>query len=296
MTTKQIDYVLELAKTLNFSRAAENLFISQPSLTYQIKLLEEEVGFKIFERSGKGAALTPAGNFFCSNLRNIRDELKDTIEQSQNIGSKYVDILNVCIPMRSCIYYLPQIMKEFEKNMPDIALNISFIYDNSRVDGFLKQDHDILFARDSELMRFSNIKINPLYKSKFYIIANKNDPLAKLEIITESDLEGRTFMIGGGSPSEMIAVQNRIINNVSVNTINSLNHDMSLTYVAAGRGIVLAPGFANDHNGEFAWIPFDCPEHINCILGSHKTDKRHCTKHFIELAQAAYTPPADISL
>ncbi len=112
--------------------------------------------------------------------------------------------------------------------------------------------------------------------------------MAKLETITERDLEGRTFMIGGGSPPEMIAVQNSIINNVSVNTINSLNHDMSLTYVAAEKGIVLAPGFADDNNGEFAWIPFDCPEYIKCVLGSHKSDKRRCTKHFIELAQAAY--------
>ena len=55
MNTKQIDYCIELAHTLNFSRAAENLFVSQPSFSYQIRLLEEEVGFDIFERSGKGA-------------------------------------------------------------------------------------------------------------------------------------------------------------------------------------------------------------------------------------------------
>ena len=61
MTTKQIDYCIELAHTLNFSRAAENMFVSQPTFSYQIKLMEEEVGFNIFERSGKGAALTPAG-------------------------------------------------------------------------------------------------------------------------------------------------------------------------------------------------------------------------------------------
>ena len=61
MTTKQIDCCIELAHTLNFSRAAENMFVSQPTLTYQIRLLEEEVGFPIFERSGKGVALTPAG-------------------------------------------------------------------------------------------------------------------------------------------------------------------------------------------------------------------------------------------
>ena len=52
MTTKQIDYCIELAHTLNFSRAADNLFVSQPTFSYQIKLLEEEVSFTIFERSG----------------------------------------------------------------------------------------------------------------------------------------------------------------------------------------------------------------------------------------------------
>ena len=64
MTTKQIDYCIELAHTLNFSRAAENAFVSQPTFSYQIRLLEEEVGFKIFDRNGKGAVLTPAGTQF----------------------------------------------------------------------------------------------------------------------------------------------------------------------------------------------------------------------------------------
>ena len=69
MTTKQLAYAAELAKTLNFNRAAENLFISQPTLTYQIKALEDEIGFPLFDRSGKGAALTPAGEQFCINTQ-----------------------------------------------------------------------------------------------------------------------------------------------------------------------------------------------------------------------------------
>ena len=76
MDTKQIDYILELAQTKNFNRAAENLFISQPALSYQIKLIEEELRFSLFERSARGAVLTPAGEQFCVTLRNIRDELK----------------------------------------------------------------------------------------------------------------------------------------------------------------------------------------------------------------------------
>ena len=68
MNTKQIDYCIELAHTLNFSRAADNMFVSQPTFSYQIRLLEEEIGFSIFDRSGRGASLTPAGRQFVSYL------------------------------------------------------------------------------------------------------------------------------------------------------------------------------------------------------------------------------------
>ena len=74
MTTKQIDYCIEVAHTLNFSRAADNLFVSQPTFSYQIRLLEEEIGFTIFERNGKGAALTPAGRAGAELQREIQGQ------------------------------------------------------------------------------------------------------------------------------------------------------------------------------------------------------------------------------
>ena len=64
MNTKQIDYALELAQVKNFNRAAENLFIFQPSLSYQIQALESEIGLALFLRSGRGAEVTPAGEQF----------------------------------------------------------------------------------------------------------------------------------------------------------------------------------------------------------------------------------------
>ena len=82
MNTKQIDYALELAQVKNFNRAAENLFIFQPSLSYQIQALENEIGLALFLRSGRGAEVTPAGEQFFQTLRNIREELKAAIEQS----------------------------------------------------------------------------------------------------------------------------------------------------------------------------------------------------------------------
>ena len=115
MNTRQIDYILELAKTLNFNRAAENLFITQPTLTYQIKAVEEEIGFQIFLRNaGTGAALTPAGRQFCKALRNIREDLKFAVEQGQNVSARYDENLTIGIPFRSAVRFLPEIISKFE--------------------------------------------------------------------------------------------------------------------------------------------------------------------------------------
>lgn len=288
MTTKQINCAIELSHALNFSRAAENLFISQPSLTYQIQMLENEIGFRMFERTGKGAELTPAGARFCSELQRIRTELKAAVEQGQNMSSRYREALNVCLPMRSCLCFLPQIIQRFESERPHVALNIKFLYDDSRVDLFLRGEQDILFARETELKRFSHIRTAPLFKSRFYIVVCKDDPLAGQETVHLKDLSGRTFMVGGGSPPEMVTVQNRIVGSGLVQTLNSPDHETAMANVAARKGIVLSPGFTNDHNGEFAWIPFACREHIKCVLGWHRDDVRESTKFFVELAQAAY--------
>ena len=83
MNTKQIEYILELSKTKNFNRAAENMFISQPTMTYQINIAEEEIGFRIFDRSGRGATLTPAGEQFITTLRNIDAQLKKPLNKDK---------------------------------------------------------------------------------------------------------------------------------------------------------------------------------------------------------------------
>ena len=122
MTTKQIDYCIELARTLNFSRAAENAYVSQPTFSYQVKLLEDEVGFKIFERNGKGAALTPAGQQFVTYLSGMREDMKRAIEQGQNFSARYTDNITVSMMVRQAIYFLPEAIRNLEKEQPGVQV------------------------------------------------------------------------------------------------------------------------------------------------------------------------------
>ena len=288
MTTKQIDYCIELAHTLNFSRAADNMFVSQPTFSYQIRLLEDEVGFAIFERSGKGASLTPAGAQFVSFLTGMRQDLKRAVEQGQNFSEKYRDSISICMMVRQAVFFLPEAMRVFSESEPNVQITPLFRYENS-MESFLQNEADIVFALKEQTKQVAGIQVHDLFESRIYLIANRDDPLAGKNLICEEDLYGRTLMVGGGSPQALKTVQHRLISSGKINYFNSADHDTTLTNVAAGRGVCLAPGFLNDHSGQFAWIPFDCKEGFSCVLCTHKEDQRDSLKTFLDILKKLYS-------
>lgn len=231
MNTKQIDYALELAQVKNFNRAAENLFISQPSLSYQIQALESEIGLALFLRSGRGAEVTPAGEQFFQTLRNIREELKAAIEQGQNFSARYRSAVTIALPMRSCLYYLPEAMKAFEKTHPDVTVMPHF-FPFSDFSSFLKGEEDLIFAMAGDAKGIPDVHSYPLFDSRIYLITKKDDPLAGKDIVRPEDLRGRTLMVGGGSPPPLRRVQKRMIEEVGVDFFMSHDHETTLTNVA----------------------------------------------------------------
>lgn len=287
MNTKQIDYCIELAKTLNFSRGAENMFVSQPTFSYQIKLLEEEIGFTIFERNGKGVSLTPAGQQFVSYLSGMREDMKRAIEQGQNFSAKYVDNITISLMVRQALFFLPEAIKLFEQEEHKTQITPTFQYDNG-MDSFMRGEADILFTLKDYTKQLAGSVIHELFESHIYLITDRNDPLAGKNLIKDEDIYGRTLMVGGGSPPLLRSVQQRLISSGKINYFNSPDHDTTLTNIASGRGICLAPGFLNDHSGQFAWIPYDSDWTFSCVLLTHRDDKRKELSSFIGILQKLY--------
>jgi DNA-binding transcriptional LysR family regulator len=161
------------------------------------------------------------------------------------------------------------------------------------MDRFLRGEQDMVFAREEDMKRIPDIKTHPLFKSRIYLISETTDPLAQKDKIVIDDLAGRTLMVGGGSQSELRAVQQRVLQKLHLAHFNSNDHDTTLTNVASHKGICLAPGFLNDHNGEFAWTPFDCKETISCVLCTHASDRRELVSNFIRTLQRYYKTRPD---
>ncbi len=287
MTTKQIDYCIELARTQSFSRGSENMFVSQPTFSYQIKLLEEEVGFEIFERNGKGATLTPAGQQFVSFLSNMREDMKRAIEQGQNFSARYRDNITISLMVRQAVFFLPEAIRIFEESDSHVQITPKFQYEGG-MDSFLKGESDILFTLKEHTKQLAGTIVHELFKSHIYLITDKGDPLASKNIITDEDIYGRTLMVGGGSPALLRSVQQKLMSSGKISYFNSPDHETTLTNVAAGRGICLAPGFLNDHSGQFAWIPYDCQDTFNCVLCTHRADNRESLQNFIKTLKKLY--------
>ena len=288
MNTKQMDYIIETAKTLNLSRAAENLFISQPALSYQIKVIEEEVGFAIFDRVGKSIRLTPAGQQLVTSLQRISVDLQFAIEQAQNMGEIYTDSIKIGFASRSALYYLPQAMKLFEQMHPDVQIVPEIQAPNDSLTAFLHKELDLILLPKQEAQKLSNVVIHPLYISQIYLLCQQTDPLAQLDRVTAQDLTGRTLLVNGGSSQTLRQVQQRVLSTVPIHYFNSPTHDFTLIQVASDKAICLSPGYLNDHSGVFAWIPFDCPESFDLVLVSHQDQLNPAIANLIALLQELY--------
>lgn len=124
MTLKDMEYVCCIAEFNNFSKAAENLFISQSALSQSITKLEDEIGLQLFSRTNKGVFLTYAGEIFLEEANKIISQTKIFKEKLETLSSCKKRTLGIGVYQFYGRYFLPKIIPEFRKTFPDVQIKI----------------------------------------------------------------------------------------------------------------------------------------------------------------------------
>lgn len=285
MNFKQIEGIIEVSQTLNFSKAASNLFITQPALSYLISSAEDEIGFRIFERSGKSVSMTAAGNQFVIHLKEIQNSMKFAIEQGQNLSNRYSKVLNISIAFRTGLVLIKEILTQFKKEYPDIFVEVKY---ESNQKALQSQQFDLICGSLRNLKKSPLLKTYIIYESGVYLVCNHNDPLASKSVITKDDLNHYTLLVGSTSPHELIEAQKIVLTNPTVKQMNSYGHESTLTHIAMNDAVCLIPGFLNDLNDEFKWIPFECDIKMPFCFGTQKNESRDYVLRFIEITKDVY--------
>lgn len=288
MNMKQMEYIIELSKTKNFNRAAENLFISQPALTYQIKTVEEEVGFRIFERSGKGVSVTSAGAQFTVVLKNVLAELNEGIRQGRAADRNFTRGITLGLPYRTALRFLPEAVERYREQTPTVQI-VPYFNTTLTMQAYAKLEWDITFSIKENARKMAGVKAFPLFESGIYCIAPKDDPLASKSVVTGEDLRDRVLITTNARIPTVVHHMIRKLVQVHHN-INYLVGDEKtlLHHVASHMGVALVPGILNDRSGEFVWVPYDTEEKLNCVLLVHAGDNRRNVLDFVALMQEVY--------
>ncbi len=165
MNINQMKYVLTVAEEKSFTKAAKKLYISQPSLSKSIKLLEEELKTELFTR--KPLKLTYAGEIFVKQAQRIFKDIEDTRIQISDISTESKSHLIVGVPSHRCDYFIPKILKKLHKEFPNCLVTIEE-YPTYLLKTMIESDKLDLFI-GAEIPNSSNYKNVHIFDEELFL-------------------------------------------------------------------------------------------------------------------------------
>ena len=187
MELRQLKYFVKTAELLSFSKAAKALFITQSTLSQQIKQLEDELDMALFFRNNHRVSLTEAGETFLEGAKKTLAEADDNKAKIMDLANGHRGVLNIGVTY-SFGSMLTESVLAFKKEYPDVTLNIC--YKNVMELMELVSDGELDFAlsfRSSD--KYDNVESHILFDNKLSVIVREDHPLTRKEFVRLADLE-----------------------------------------------------------------------------------------------------------
>jgi len=241
---KDLRYLIAVADTGHFGRAAERCFVSQPTLSAQLKKLEDYLGVPLVERQPRKALLTPAGAEIVTRARRIVEATDEVVEIAQAHREPLAGRLRIAFLPTIGPYLLPVIAPKLRKELPRLELMLYEYQTAPMLERLRNGEIDMgVLALPVDM---DGLAAKPLYDEPFTIAAPANHPLADRKQVKLEDLRGVTLLLledGHCLRDQALDVCNRIdvhekqdFRATSIETLRQM--------VAAGAGVTLMPELA----------------------------------------------------
>jgi LysR family transcriptional regulator, cys regulon transcriptional activator len=249
MKLQQLRYIVEvLNNNLNVSATAESLYTSQPGISKQVRMLEDELGIQIFGRSGKHLThVTSAGN----EVINIAREILSKVEAIKAVAREHTQPdegkLRIATTHTQARYALPDVIKGFISKFPKVSLHMYQGTPAQISDAAAKGDADFAIATES-LHLYNDLIMLPCYHWTRSIIVRPDHPLARKKDITIADIAQYslvTYVFGFTGRSELDEAFNAAGCEPKI-VFTATDADVIKTYVRLGVGIGVIASMAID--------------------------------------------------
>ena len=196
MILQQIESFIAVADAANFSHAARNIHMSQPTLSRQIKMLEDELGCTLFQRNRRPLRLTEPGRVFYEGMKKALGQIDYTTEMTK--AAAHGRSGNLSIGFLNGLYaeyrYLDMV-NELKETCRTLSIRCTKVSDGELTKGLLDESLDIAFSLNFSAYEEAGLRITPLEGIQTVVVMSARHPLAEKTALSECALEGETFFL-----------------------------------------------------------------------------------------------------
>lgn len=244
MELRHLRYFCAVADWKGFNRAAHALHVSQSAISDQIHDLEQEIGVRLLDRSRQRVTLTPEGEIFLDEARQIIADAERAVERVRRSARGEIGSLRIAILVWGASSFLPGVIREFRKLHPEVRVSVQEMLPNIQSEALLRGTLDVGFTRPLQLPYSTQLHSETLYHDPFLAVLPVEHPLARSPLRLQ-DLADEPFVLCEREISP--ALFDRIISMCGhagftpkiVQTSNVFSSVLAL--VEAGEGITLIP-------------------------------------------------------
>ncbi|MEL0612864.1 HTH-type transcriptional regulator CysB [Marinomonas arenicola] len=260
MKLQQLRYIWEVARhDLNVSATAQSLYTSQPGVSKQIRLLEDELGVEVFARSGKHLThVTPAGEKIIELAGEILNQTQNIKRVAKEFSDERKGSLDIATTHTQARYALPNIIHEYMESYPEVTLHMH--QGTPMQIAEMANDGVVDFAIATEaLEQFGNLVMLPCYTWNRSVVVPKDHPLAQVDVLTLEALASYpivTYVFGftGRSQLDQAFLDAELEPNVVFTAADS---DVIKTYVRLGLGVGIVASMAYDASQDADLVALD---------------------------------------
>ena len=184
MELRHFRYFVAVAEEENVSRAALMLHVSQPGLSRQIRDLEDEIGFQLFERSAKSLRLTEAGKIFLTEARAVLLHAEDAVKKARAVSGGTTGVINVGYAPSLTVQILPSALRKFQEQFPNVRVALHDLFTEEMLAQLGEKKLQVALTVKPPAKLLRGLNFAELARYEMCVAVAPKHPLAKLKSIS----------------------------------------------------------------------------------------------------------------
>ncbi len=276
MNSRQLEYFLAVAKELNFTKAAESMFVSQTAVTQQIKVLEEQLGVNLFERTKRRVALTPAGKVFQNEATDILNRMDLAMLRTREVSSGFTGSLNIGFTLGIGNTEVSERIQAFHQKYPNISMKFRNLSPSMLMKLLRSGEVDLALMPLFDEPSYEGVSYKKVAWDNLIAVLPKNHILAQNQYVTWRELKDEPLILAASPENEVgegkMILENFLRRGYKPRVMESIEDVETIFFmISVNMGITILPAYLTASvytRGRLAAVPFGgVTDQVDIIAG-----------------------------